>query len=1303
MGSRRTQFRLDRANADLANNGAAPYSFYRTFDLTGYNLAAVTLSGAWAIDDAGTLNLNGHQIASLGGGNTGALNSFSIAAGSPFLNPGLNTLSITITSDDQSLEGVRFEGSVSTVPIPATSLFSGFTLSYSEDMAPATINNLANYVLKDSSNNVYHLAAPNYTSGSTAAYSIADGPLQPGNYTLAIGGLTDRFGNAISAANYQFTVAGVAGFTDLGRTSNNAATPTALTLSEDPAGTGLFQAGGRGALLNNSDVDYWTFNGTAGNLVTIATQNPGSAGGTGLSYIITKPNGTQLTSFVTDYTGNAESAPIALPTTGTYTVSVHIYYGYHGEYRFRIVSAAPPLQLDTEPNNTIGTANALTLTTNGSSQVANVAGTLLTPSDLNYFNLGSIAAGQSVLLSTLLPSTSLLNPVVSIYNHAGTYINKTTGRAFDGVGQIDITVPDTYYALVSGTNGTGGLLAQYVLNVQIVPTSSLAKLPNLEVTNIALPTASNIQSGQPITFSWTVTNAGQAPTNVVNWSDRAVLSLDTVYGDGDDVPLAIGPNNGVYGHTGVLNPGDSYTVTETVTLPDGISGNFYLLVQTDNTQQVAESPIARGDGTTVSTGGANGNGTITVNLAQYPDLVIQGLKVNGPNGDGTFSVSWNTVNSGTGAIANGWKENVVVTDVTSGASIANSVLSFAGTLAGNGGSAAHTLPLTGNFTVDGAGHFLVSVTTNSDQAIFENNASGHVAAVQNDSAQTTFDATRDLQVAGIAVTPPSPQSGGAVTVNWNDTNTGLLATSGSWSDTISIVNTTTATTVASSTVSYNAAVRGNLAPGTAAPQSFTFNLPDGDLGTGVFKVTITANATASMAEYNAAGTATTNNTASANFNAALGNYADLQVANLAVSPNAPSAGSNLTITWNDSNTGHANLGKAFYDNITVVNTTTGQTLTSTNLLYDATQAGAAIAAGGSSAQRQFQFTLPAGTAGAGVLQVSVTTDALNNIFEYAYATTPGGHQVGESNNVSTVSATSTLSNPPSLQVTNLALSPSALQSGTQLTVTWNDKNTGTGILNQSFNDHVTIVSTTTNQTLLDTDDFYNATQSGAAIAAGASSAQRQYLFTLPDGDPGVGNLSVTVTADVHNVFPSPATGHSATVTTSATLANYADLQVTSLTATPTAAFTSGHVNFQWNDSNTGKASVTQAFSDHIVVVNTTTHQTLFTTDVPYNAAQAGAAIAVGGSVQRQFGFTVPDGTAAVGTLQVTVTTNFNNAVFEYNYGTIPGGHEVAQGNNAAGTSFTTQISAVSGFASRQRGLTTGDRGDRPRLGRGCSG
>ena len=67
--------------------------------------------------------------------------------------------------------------------------------------------------------------------------------------------------------------------------------------------------------------------------------------------------------------------------------------------------AASGLQEDAEPSNTIATAANLTLTANGNSSVANVAGTILSAGDLNYYNLGTIQAGQSILLSTQLPST----------------------------------------------------------------------------------------------------------------------------------------------------------------------------------------------------------------------------------------------------------------------------------------------------------------------------------------------------------------------------------------------------------------------------------------------------------------------------------------------------------------------------------------------------------------------------------------------------------------------------------------------------------------------------------------------------------------------------------------------------------------------------------------------------------------------------------------------------------------------------------------------------------------------------------
>ena len=139
----------------------------------------------------------------------------------------------------------------------------------------------------------------------------------------------------------------------------------------------------------------------------------------------------------------------------------------------------------------------------------------------------------------------------------------------------------------------------------------------------------------------------------------------------------------MFQHTGALSTGQGYTATETVTLPDGISGNYYIIVQTDSSDQVDESSIGRGDGVTVS---AN---AFTVSLAPYLTSSVQGLSVQGPNASGTFNVNWNTVNSGNGAVANNWKEQLVVTDLTSTATVTNATFAFTGGVAANGGSAAH--------------------------------------------------------------------------------------------------------------------------------------------------------------------------------------------------------------------------------------------------------------------------------------------------------------------------------------------------------------------------------------------------------------------------------------------------------------------------------------------------------------------------------------------------------------------------------------------------------------------------------------
>src|SRR5207247_2086601 len=110
----------------------------------------------------------------------------------------------------------------------------------------------------------------------------------------------------------------------------------------------------------------------------------------------------------------------------------------------------------------------------------------------------------------------------------------------------------------------------------------------------------------------------------------------------------------------------------------------------------------------------------------------------------------------------------------------------------------------------------------------------------------------------------------------------------------------------------------------------------------------------------------------------------------------------------------------------------------------------------------------------------------------------------------------------------------------------------------------------------------------ATIAAGGQSSLRQYVFQLPDGDPGVGNLRVSVTADASQTVPefdatgNPAFGNNtATLAAASTLAAYPDLQVTGLSINPLTLQTGDQVTVSWNDQNSGAGAVAAAFVDYI--------------------------------------------------------------------------------------------------------------------------
>lgn len=105
---------------------------------------------------------------------------------------------------------------------------------------------------------------------------------------------------------------------------------------------------------------------------------------------------------------------------------------------------------------------------------------------------------------------------------------------------------------------------------------------NLMVTSFNVPGDLLIGDPAQAEVNWTVTNQGPAAPNVSQWIDRVVFSADPSIGNADDMVLAD------FVHTNGLEPGESYTQTQTVTLPANRTGQFFLYVVTDAVNSVIE-------------------------------------------------------------------------------------------------------------------------------------------------------------------------------------------------------------------------------------------------------------------------------------------------------------------------------------------------------------------------------------------------------------------------------------------------------------------------------------------------------------------------------------------------------------------------------------------------------------------------------------------------------------------------------------------------------------------------------------------
>ena len=298
---------------------------------------------------------------------------------------------------------------------------------------------------------------------------------------------------------------------------------------------------------------------------------------------------------------------------------------------------------------------------------------------------------------------------------------------------------------------------------------------------------------------------------------------------------------------------------------------------------------------------------------------------------------------------------------------------------------------------------------------------------------------------------------------------------------------------------------------------------------------------------------------------------------------------------------------------------------------------------------------------AGQYFVIVETDALGNQPES-----------DETNNRAVTAAKISLDFPPlpDLQLQNPTVLETSPTSGQPLTIRWSTVNAGSVPVADAFVERIVVFNGTTGSTLLNTTAPF-AVSAGDLLEAGES-VNREYVLTLPNGPAGAGNLIVTITTDASNrVVESfngslPETNNIATTSVISTLPPYPDLKVVNPQVTPASLQTGESFNVSWSVVNAGTAAAAGDFLNRVRLVNRGSGQTLVDVTVPYVVSTSGA-IGVGVSRSITHSVRVPDGSGSVGDLDIFITADSANTVFELN------GTGDAESNNQAITSAVASL------------------------------
>jgi subtilase family serine protease len=287
---------------------------------------------------------------------------------------------------------------------------------------------------------------------------------------------------------------------------------------------------------------------------------------------------------------------------------------------------------------------------------------------------------------------------------------------------------------------------------------------DLKVSQIQLP--ADAWSGRSAEVTWTVSNDGIGVTNRGDWLDQVYVASDA-QGQHRVTPVW------TFQHFGHLAVSDSYDRTGRIALPEGLDGNYYVVITTGDASQQYGQPfefIHTNNNRRVSA-------AFPVQLTPPPDLAVSNVTAPLAVDEGQpIDVAWRVTNlhhdQHTGAAEGSWTDRVYLQRVGDGSIVPLGEFQYTGPLAsGTFYTRSEVIQLPARLH----GIYQLYVTTNAAHALYEHGASGNNTGKTELELEISVRPRPDLQVLSV-VAPPSVDAGGTLSVQFDVGNQGTVAT-----------------------------------------------------------------------------------------------------------------------------------------------------------------------------------------------------------------------------------------------------------------------------------------------------------------------------------------------------------------------------------------------------------------------------------------------------------------------------------------------------------------------------------------------